>query len=110
MSASSTSFRFLDLPPELLIHVLCFLPLKTIQACSQSSRFLQQFIASSIELQYLIGREVTQVVDNPCSPLPISERVKMLRDRENAFNEAKPRWMRSIPVTFQPAGLYELSG
>ncbi|KAJ7701793.1 hypothetical protein B0H17DRAFT_1044692 [Mycena rosella] len=103
------SFRLLDVPPEVLVHILGFLPLQALHACQQSSRFLHGFVTASIELQYLIARSVAQVTDNPSSTLPISDRLRMLRSRETAFTTANPSWVTSIPVPFQMSGVYDLS-
>ncbi|KAJ6591159.1 hypothetical protein DFH09DRAFT_1026188 [Mycena vulgaris] len=105
----SETFRLFDLPPELLVHILGFLPLETLYACQQSSRFFYNFIAASIELQYLMATSVAQVTENPSAPLPASDRLAMLRAREKAFEDFDPSWVRSIPVTFSPSGLYEVS-
>ncbi|KAJ7099723.1 hypothetical protein C8R44DRAFT_810237 [Mycena epipterygia] len=107
MAESSPLFY---LPPELLIRVLSFLPALTdIHACRRTSRFFLHFINSSIELQYLMATFTAQVTDNPYSTAPISERIRALSARERTFGEGTPSWSSSIPVTFQPSGLYELS-
>ncbi|KAJ7507314.1 hypothetical protein B0H11DRAFT_199713 [Mycena galericulata] len=102
-------FRLFDVPDELLIYILGFLPHDALDACQQSSRFLSNVINSSVELQYLRALDVAQLTENPTTTTPIVDRLAALRARETAFFEVKPSWKRSIPVSFLPAGLYELS-
>ncbi|KAJ7031599.1 hypothetical protein C8F04DRAFT_960153 [Mycena alexandri] len=103
-------FRLVDLPPELLVHIFTFLPKDAIHCCRQTSRYLCEFIESSIELRYQVARELAYVTDNPASILPISERIARLSARESGFSNMTPSWVRTIPVPFRTAGLYELSG
>ncbi|KAJ6588506.1 hypothetical protein B0H19DRAFT_1248157 [Mycena capillaripes] len=103
-------FRLLDVPPELLVHILSFLPIDALHECRQASRFLFDFINTSIELKYKMATEVAGVSDNPSAPIPISDRLIKLQARETAFEDVDPSWRLSIPVTFTPSGLYELSG
>ncbi|KAJ7701780.1 hypothetical protein B0H17DRAFT_976205 [Mycena rosella] len=102
-------FRLLDVPPELLIHILSFLPTESLSACRNSSRFLNECINDSVELQYLIARTAAGVTDHPSAPHPITDRLTMLHARENAFKQATPSWVRSIAVPFPTSGLYEVS-
>ncbi|KAF7366507.1 F-box domain-containing protein [Mycena sanguinolenta] len=76
----------------------------------QCSSFLDDFISSSVELQYQIALEASHLVDNTSSTMPISDRLSLLGSREEAFASVKPSWKVSVPVTFQASGLYELSG
>ncbi|KAJ7662067.1 hypothetical protein DFH06DRAFT_1191362 [Mycena polygramma] len=103
-------FRLLDVPPELLVHILSFLSLDALHECRQVSRFLAEFISSSIELQYLVATALANVTDNPSTTIPIFERLAKLQARELGFAEVNASWMVSVPVTFQSSGLYELSG
>ncbi|KAJ7093962.1 hypothetical protein B0H15DRAFT_831449 [Mycena belliarum] len=103
------SFRATDLPPELFVHILSFLPNNTLCACLQASRLLHETIKNSTELQYYMERNVARVNDNPYSPLPAVERLRMLRAREDAFDEMKASWATSVPVPFPTSGLYEVS-
>ncbi|KAF7342024.1 F-box domain-containing protein [Mycena venus] len=107
--ANSQCFRLLDVLPELLVHIFSFLPNSALYEVQQTSRFLRDFIGSSVELQYQMAAETAQVTDNPTSPIPISERLRKLHAREEAFGEVEPSWKVSVPVNFQPTGLYELS-
>ncbi|KAJ7481665.1 hypothetical protein FB451DRAFT_1236783 [Mycena latifolia] len=106
----SDPFRLLDLPSEVVVYILGFLPNKDLYACLQSSRPLYDCITTSIELRYLMGMGLARVTDNPASTLPAIDRLRMLRAREKAFKEVKPSWVSSIPVPFTTSGLYELSG
>lgn len=102
-------FRLYDVPPELLVHILSFLPHDALEACQRTSRFLFNCINSCVELQYIKALGVAQMTDNPATTIPIVDRLTALQARETGFLEVKPSWRRSIPVTFSPAGLYELS-
>ncbi|KAJ7757071.1 hypothetical protein B0H16DRAFT_1416893 [Mycena metata] len=102
-------FRLVDLPPELLVHIFTFLPRDAIHCCRKTSRYLYQTIKFSIELRYQVDREFAHVTDNPASLLPISERIAKLGARESGFSTMTPSWVRTIPVPFTTAGLYELS-
>ncbi|KAJ7291121.1 hypothetical protein C8J57DRAFT_1271436 [Mycena rebaudengoi] len=106
------SFRLLDLPPELLVHVLSFLPLDTFVACQETSRLLRNTICESIELQYLIATLTAGVIDNPApgaAHISVAQRLEMLLAREDAFDTITPSWECTVPVPFNSSGLYELS-
>ncbi|KAJ7216533.1 hypothetical protein GGX14DRAFT_696323 [Mycena pura] len=100
----------LDIPTELLLNILSFLDVDALYTCQHTSRFLRDLIASSSELQYIIQCGIAQVVDNPAAPIAATDRLALLRARERHFADVNASWKCTIPVTFRPAGLYELSG
>ncbi|KAJ7165015.1 hypothetical protein C8R46DRAFT_1097901 [Mycena filopes] len=103
-------FRLLDVLPELLVHIFSFLSNDDICSIRLTSRYLSNFIASSVELRYQVARGVEHVTDNPASPVPISERLTRLNAQTRAFLEMQPSLVCSTTVPFLAAGLYELSG
>ncbi|KAF7319382.1 F-box domain-containing protein [Mycena chlorophos] len=102
--------HLLDLPPELLIHALSFLDAATLEACAETCTLFESIIQSPA-LQYAIACGISGVSNNPEFHLDsLSDRLRILRDREAAFARGKPTWKREISVPFQAAGLYELTG
>ncbi|KAF9449609.1 hypothetical protein P691DRAFT_812092 [Macrolepiota fuliginosa MF-IS2] len=72
----------LDLPPEILTHILLHLPFTSVVICGGINRHLQVLISESAKLQYYIHLGVYGMVDNPRCDLPISERLDRLLERE----------------------------
>ncbi|KAK7042337.1 F-box domain-containing protein [Favolaschia claudopus] len=103
-------FRLLDLPPEIFELVFTFLPIGALLSVQRCSRFLRDFVDSSVALQYQILTEKAQVTDNAESSMPITDRIGKLLAREKAFGKADPSWRISLPIMFSASGLYELSG
>ncbi|KAF9440082.1 hypothetical protein P691DRAFT_803594 [Macrolepiota fuliginosa MF-IS2] len=88
----------LDLPPEILTHILLHLPFTSVVICGGVNRHLQVLISESAELQYYVHLGVYGMVDNPHCGLPISERLNRLLVRERRWEELDPDFEKIIDV------------
>ncbi|KAF9442459.1 hypothetical protein P691DRAFT_714395 [Macrolepiota fuliginosa MF-IS2] len=91
-SSTTTTTRpvkvtLLGLPPEILTHILLYLPFTSVVICGGVNRHLQVLISESAELRYYVHLGVYGMVDNPCCDLPISERLNRLLVRERRWEE-----------------------
>ncbi|KAL6299410.1 hypothetical protein BKA93DRAFT_829888 [Sparassis latifolia] len=101
---------FLELPSELIVVILSFLPLSDLVACRRTNKLLDSTIESSVVLQYLIELQVAGAVDNPSSSLPVSDRLRVLKARESAWEQIECTNVTSIRVDFNPSSIYDLTG
>ncbi|KAF9449342.1 hypothetical protein P691DRAFT_791217 [Macrolepiota fuliginosa MF-IS2] len=90
----------LDLPLEILTHILLLLPFTSVVICRGVNRHLKVLISESIGLQYYIHLGVSGLVDNPCCGLAVSERLDRLLTRERCLEELNHDFDRivSVPV------------
>ncbi|KAF9448683.1 hypothetical protein P691DRAFT_704507 [Macrolepiota fuliginosa MF-IS2] len=102
MTAKSTNVTLLDLPPEILTHVLLDLPFTSVVACQGVNRHLQVLISGSAELQYYTHLGMYGQVNNPRSNLSISERLRRLITRQRRWEELDFDFDKIIEV---PSGL-----
>ncbi|KAF9448681.1 hypothetical protein P691DRAFT_800391 [Macrolepiota fuliginosa MF-IS2] len=100
-SAKPANVTLLDLPPEILTHVLLHLPFTSVVICQGVNRHLQVLISESTELQYYIHLGVYGQVDNPRCDLPISERLSLLLARERCWEELDLDFSSTVEVPFQ---------
>lgn len=102
---------FLELPLELVIYTLSFLHPRDLFASQAANRFLQRTITDSLLLQYNLETQVACVETNlnPDVTLSIPERLRLLREREEAWSRFQPDFTATIPIPYQSGGIYELS-
>ncbi|KIY49787.1 hypothetical protein FISHEDRAFT_40809 [Fistulina hepatica ATCC 64428] len=101
-----------DLPPEMILRILFFLPELDILILQRTSSSFCQLISGTATLQYRIAKELAGYEDNPCASerhVSVLERLHALRKLESSLINVSPSFSMSIPVTFRPCGLYELS-
>ncbi|KAK7039219.1 hypothetical protein VNI00_010124 [Paramarasmius palmivorus] len=108
--SSSQALTLLDLPLELLIHILSYSPLQDLLSIQVTNRFLQHAIATSSQLQYLMALDIAGMEDNPKCSLPASDRLKVLEEREKAWKLFKPTFMQRVEIDKSQIILYELAG
>ena len=99
----------LNLPTELVVHILLYLD-TDIASCRLTCTYLDNVVRDSVVLQYhtaLIGARAT---DNPCSDLPLSKKLEQLKDGEKAWAVLKPTSITTIPVKHNTSGIYDLTG
>ncbi|KAG2125478.1 hypothetical protein DEU56DRAFT_759215 [Suillus clintonianus] len=79
--------RFLSLVEELQFYILCFLPYRDILRCTSVCKALRQTYLSSSELQYIVelGGQCLLPVPNTDNHTPISERLRLLRNKAHAW-------------------------
>ncbi|KAG5634403.1 hypothetical protein H0H81_002106 [Sphagnurus paluster] len=90
------------LPPEILARVLLFLELPDLMRMHQVHSNLRQYIQSFHILQYHIATQSAFIEDNPNSSLPISERLELLKKREEGWARCNIDFRRVIRLEHQP--------
>ncbi|PCH45032.1 hypothetical protein WOLCODRAFT_145295 [Wolfiporia cocos MD-104 SS10] len=100
----------LSLPQELLIEILIHLPLSALAACRLTSRALDTLIVNDVLLQYSIELRAAGVIDNPSSPFPIHERLRLLKERERAWSRVEVADSCTVDVLYRPSTIYDLTG
>ncbi|KAJ7272863.1 hypothetical protein C8J57DRAFT_1063354 [Mycena rebaudengoi] len=81
-------FRFVELPPELIIHIFHYLDLPALISCLATNRQIKSTIEGSTSLQYLLLTQEACVEDNPRDTGHyVSQRLAILCERQAAFNE-----------------------
>lgn len=99
----------LDLPPEILTHILLCLPTASVLRCKRLNQYLQNLISQSVELQYHIRRGLSELLDNPHCKLSVSERLDCLL-KENRWEELDLNFKESFHIPFTTSGIYDLTG
>lgn len=100
----------LDLPPELLIHILSGLSSNdTLFSIQLVNRYLHNLIRESSLLQYQIETKYAGVEDNPQSTTVVAERLKTLRRTEHAWTNFIVSKQINLPILHRSSGLYDLT-
>ncbi|KAF7296261.1 hypothetical protein HMN09_01095400 [Mycena chlorophos] len=102
----------LNLPPEILLACVLYLPIHDIAACLRVyNRVLCGVITSSVLIRYLIELELAGVHENPDAAalkgLSTAEKLALLRKRETAWETLTPSRRRAIALPGRP-WLYEV--
>ena len=99
----------LDLPNELIVQILTDLTHRDLIACQLSNRLLYTTIKDSVLLQFQIALSTFKSADNPSCPLSLSERLKALKNSEDAWSFLRTDFKRRIDVNFGVSGIYDLT-
>ncbi|KXN81081.1 hypothetical protein AN958_06125 [Leucoagaricus sp. SymC.cos] len=111
MSQHTQSTFLLDLPPEILTHILLFLPSTNVLTCHLVNRYLHKLITGSVEIRYYLAGQLTGQIDNPRSTLDIAERLDRLAKREKRWDYIEPTFAKTkVDVPFFTSGIYDLTG
>ncbi|CAL1712229.1 unnamed protein product [Somion occarium] len=103
--------QLLDLPPELLIRIfLLFDNPGDVLACSRTNRNVYTLVVEDVRIQYHIETLAARVTNNPKCMLPIAERLARLKRREAAWRDLSVRRSTTVPISYSPTGIYDLSG
>ncbi|KAF8344628.1 hypothetical protein F5887DRAFT_969911 [Amanita rubescens] len=97
------------LPHELIEQILLKLDPKDIRNCKLISSQFNDFICSSIVLQYLLACQVAGVIDNPHSNLSYADRYDRLLKREKAWSSLQPVFTTTFDATNEPSSIYDLT-
>ncbi|KAG2131333.1 hypothetical protein DEU56DRAFT_914482 [Suillus clintonianus] len=94
---------FLSLAEELRVFILSFLPYRDILHCTSICKALRQTYVSSSELQYIVelGGQHLLPVPNTDNHTPISERLRLLRNKAHAWFKADLNSFESFPIPFK---------
>ncbi|KAI0258665.1 hypothetical protein BC834DRAFT_696862 [Gloeopeniophorella convolvens] len=90
--SDQTSQSFVELPNELLEHILWYAGYSTIINCQLTCRRIKGLVSGSIRLQYEIGLSAAGLCDNPTSRATTAERFEMLKHHQSYWNNSK--WSR----------------
>ncbi|KAJ7771555.1 hypothetical protein B0H16DRAFT_1771158 [Mycena metata] len=105
------SIHFLDLPPEILILILCHLDLPTLTSCLATNRRVKSIIDGSTLLQYRLAAQAACVEDNPWNlKLDSAHKLAALRKRQAAFAESFSTHICHTIELDDPFDCYALSG
>ncbi|KAH6912077.1 hypothetical protein BKA70DRAFT_1054255, partial [Coprinopsis sp. MPI-PUGE-AT-0042] len=97
------------LPSEILIKILSYLPLQSLLVSLQTCKTIKGIYDTSTSLQYLAELEVAGMLDNPYCPLDTTQRLLMLRQREEAWWCLEPQLTTLLNVHAKFSGLYDVS-
>ncbi|GLB41956.1 hypothetical protein LshimejAT787_1005560 [Lyophyllum shimeji] len=89
----------LDLPVELIHHVLELLDAPSLLQVKLVSRRLATMIESSISLRYHIQLHVADLIDNPFCSRSKAERLRLLDTHQRAWNNVARSSVQEIPFT-----------
>ena len=82
-------YILLDLPMELLVNILTYLPIKDLFSVRWTCRTLGDIIAGTTRLQYIIRAYVNGVEDSLPPDFPHSKRLELLRHREQSWSDSQ---------------------
>jgi len=95
------------LPPELTVKILLYLDVADAYAIQAVHRTFRNIYKSSVELQYALECKVAHIRDNPNCPLPIGERLELLRRREVSWHLMRPTMSQMTPMP-EDMDLYDI--
>jgi hypothetical protein len=102
------SALLLALPTEIIVRALTFLGLADLNTCRRVNQFLFNLIHSSVELRYRMCLLAEGMEDNPFCPLPISDRLSLLLQRQNAWLNFVYSSRASVEIPHTTSGPYDL--
>lgn len=100
--------QLLDLPEELVIRILSHIPFNVLISYRCISHAFNTLITQSKGLQYSIALEVHRLIHNPHSSLPLSERLRLLEAREEAWRLLKPNLIQKFEVPHHASWVHDL--
>ena len=104
--------QLFDLPPEILIRILLYLPLPTLLTCHSVNRHLHDLVSGSAEIQYALhcGFAMQLNTDNPLCLVSVKERLTQLSTREMQWQKFTCDSQNTTNIAFRTSGIYDLSG
>ncbi|KAG6834842.1 hypothetical protein H0H93_006972 [Arthromyces matolae] len=93
-----------ELPPEILVNILCNLPLADFASLREIHSIFDECLSSSLRLQHHHLCETAGVHDNPKCGLVLRERFEQLRDHEKAWTRGKIVRSRQISAFNSSSG------
>jgi F-box-like len=96
----------LDIPTELLIRILSYLPPVDLCAMQRSCRRIHAIVADSTYLHYILLAQISGVDDLLPPNFPFSDRIERLKYHEQSWNNLQLNPFHSFPS--DPRHLYSL--
>ncbi|KAH9850916.1 hypothetical protein C2E23DRAFT_904719 [Lenzites betulinus] len=100
--------KLIQFPPELIINIFLELELRSLLRCRQVCRLLRDIIDGDVRVQYKIELAAAGMEDGPPSTLTASERLRMLKTRQEAWD--KLQWTGRGEMPMSQGGVWELYG
>jgi hypothetical protein len=91
MSLESCTPTFLDLPTELVILILSYLPAVELCALQRTCQRIRCIVTESAHLQYILHTQLNGVEDLLPPDRPFSERLELLRRHERSWSNLQLR-------------------
>ncbi|KAF8063143.1 hypothetical protein FPV67DRAFT_1782712 [Lyophyllum atratum] len=101
--------NLLDLPPEVIVLILCYLDLPDFVSAIRTNHTLYNTRTVHV-LRYRFALQAAAVEDNPDSSVLIAQRLALLKDREEGWGGFNFDFRRKIPVRHTPSGIYDMTG
>ncbi|KAG2123594.1 hypothetical protein DEU56DRAFT_917392 [Suillus clintonianus] len=94
---------FLSLAEELRVFILSFLPYRDILQCTSICKALRQTYVSSSELQYIVELGGQHLLPGPNTDnhTPVSQRLRLLRNKAHAWFKADVDSFEPFPIPFK---------
>lgn len=105
----ATEMSLLGLSHELLVHILSYLDYEHLQVARRLNHAIDRLIQSSILLQYSMQLQLYGYEDNPSCHLVISDKLRLLRQQENAWSRLDFEKETTIRIPFNPSSIYDLT-
>lgn len=103
------SSSLLRIPPELVTHILLYLSPHDIISCGRTCRMLYD-LCSCPALRYIVQMERCAVIDDMRPGLGYLERLRILKDWEEAWATLDFRRSVQISTPFKPTSIYDFTG
>ncbi|KAG6840196.1 hypothetical protein C0991_008278 [Blastosporella zonata] len=102
--------QLLDLPIEIIIHILSYLDLDDAIYANRVNVLIRNCFQTSQILQYRFAAQAAGLENNPNHHLAIRDRLQMLRRRELGWSGFEADFQGTLPVLREPMGIYDLTG
>ncbi|KAF8889419.1 hypothetical protein CPB84DRAFT_1849368 [Gymnopilus junonius] len=102
-------FNILQLSAEVLIEIFSSLFFTDILHCKLACRTFSEVISNSARLTYQIELQKAGMLDNPNCFMPMTDKLKMLKDRELAWATLDHKFVSTVEVPHEPSGLHDIT-
>src|SRR6266850_747352 len=99
MSLESCARTFFDLPTELLILILSYLPAAELCAVQKTCHRICSIVAESAQLQYVLRVQINGIDDLLPPDRPFSERLELLRRHERSWSNMQLKVSHEFAAT-----------
>jgi hypothetical protein len=105
-------FSLLNLPLELVIHVLCHLSISDLLSCQLAHSSLCGLIKSSVLIKFNRATEAAGIDVNPhgSRSMSVKERLGLLAKLEKGWSNFNVDFSTRIAVDHNPSNIYDLTG
>ncbi|KAG9054943.1 hypothetical protein FS842_003720 [Serendipita sp. 407] len=107
----STNSRLLQLPPEIILVVVCQLPVPDALRCKQACKYLYNLLENSVTVQYLT--ELYAAYQRPLDTITVTstaDRLEPLRELSSNWANLQFNRFARLEYPFESCAAYELTG